>query len=285
MKITSTSIARELKRSGITQQFDHWYLNTGMKKENLNRFLDKHLPELDKDSEVFTSELLNMQDVWHDFIERERVADLASQADELGQDLTKDQKWVLWLGQPFLEQGKLYNTYTKWENGEPTFRHRKKFLWHEEGALSDSDIFHIERWLTKWTPISTEEYDGFDDNKAILICYEVSKFFNEVYQDRPTRIPEIRKEKPDFVIAPSWWTKNRDVLLRSMRSISRRNRDHRLDFMAVRKQGCIAAVINHDDAYVIGPYENGRVKAATYARVREPGYVHLMNDGFTTGTL
>ena len=312
INVDKRTIVTQLQRIS-RRPFDFWLLNLQNDYRNLLKFLKR--VSVPKGAELFTSELvypgtelgriLATESVYAENetknTEFERMLSiqfaehLQNTVNGLQQGidpilaeiiaLAKERSLTLWLGAPWLESSekvqRLYNAYILIEDGQVRFVHRKKYLW--DGVDSEAGIYDVLR-TERRSPISTDTFDGIFQNRAILICYEADKFFCPKFWKLPTRIPEVRKAKPDFVFIPSYWlTGNEHILRRLALSISRRIKDPIDKWMAVRTAGSLTLVINYDRAYVCGPVDEKKIKARVYAEQPNLGWLRIRPKGIEIG--
>ena len=182
--------------------------------------------------------------------------------------VAKKKNLKIWLGHSLLSEGRLWNAYSLVGEKGIIFTQRKKFLWRPE----------------RWLYAEPSGYEGNRREYSVLICSEVSAFFDPMRWSRPTRIPEIRVKKPRLVVVPAYWVLNKDYLLSIARSIARPYCAKEYDGKRVEKgihpEGSVVFVVNAKEALVVGPVpeKDCRKKTTVYADLKESGWIEATED-------
>ena len=233
-----------------------------------------------RDAEVFTHEesLVNT----HDYNAALRKPGARNKWTPLGLESTiepyrkiaEEKNLKLWLGHLLNEDGRLFNAYSLVTKNGIERTQRKKFLWKTE------------------TLDAAEKWEGRFGKLAILICSEVSAFWDVLAFDKKPQI-ELRQDPPKIVVIPAHWARNKEFLLTTARAIAHPLWHKIYNWKkgdvpvtgGVRPEGIPVFVINHTDAYAVGPADamlgpaaapNGGARITrTHAELHVPGYIQI----------
>lgn len=177
--------------------------------------------------------------------------------------IAREKNLRIWLGHGLIENRQIYNAYSLVDKTGIIFTHRKKFLWRTERGLF----------------AKSPDWRGNFRNCSILICSEATAFFDPLFWQKPTNIPELRKANPKIVAVPAHWWFRRKYLERISRTIATpyhaKNYGKLFVEKGVNKRGVPVFIAHSMYCKVIGPAANPKPKkkTAVYVSLKKPGWI------------
>ncbi|MFI5351209.1 MAG: hypothetical protein ACHQ2Z_16820 [Elusimicrobiota bacterium] len=180
----------------------------------------------------------------------------------------------IWLGHLLYDDGRIYNAYSLVTKSGIERTQRKKFLWKTEKLDA------------------AENWEGRFGQLAVMICSEVSAFWDILAFDKPPKI-DLRSKPPEIVVVPAHWARDKDFLMSTARAIAHPLWSKVYHWQkgnvrvtgGVRPEGIPVFVVNHTEVYAVGPADaklgpasapNGGARITrTHAALYAPGYVQI----------